>query len=150
MRSKHIPLYPEDDRTGSVGRFLPGLDVKLVDDGGNDVTDYDVHTELCIRGPTVIQGHLDEKAHASSWYREGFFHTGDVAYCAKETGLWYMVDRKKELIKVRGFQVAPPELEAVLQVLSHPQITDAAAVVGAPSKAVTENEADIGSEFPCA
>lgn len=137
--------YPEDDRTGSVGRFLPGLDVKLVDDGGKDVTDYDVHGELCIRGPTVIQGYLDEKANASSWDRDGFFHTGDVAYCARGTGLWYIVDRKKELIKVRGFQVAPPELEAVL--LSHPQITDAA-VIGVPSKSVTGNEADAGSEFP--
>lgn len=137
--------YPEDDRTGSVGRFLPGLDVKLVDDDGHDVTDYDVHAELCIRGPTVIQGYLDEKANAASWDREGFFHTGDVAYCAKETGLWYIVDRKKELIKVRGFQVAPPELEAVL--LSHPQITDAA-VIGVPSQTVSGSEADAGSEFP--
>ena len=51
-------------------------------------------------------------------------------YCDKETGLWYIVDRKKELIKVRGFQVAPAELEGVL--LDHPGILDAA-VVGIPS-----------------
>ena len=67
-----------------------------------------------------------QEATAKSWDNEGFFHTGDVAYCARDSGKWYIVDRKKELIKVRGFQVAPPELEAVL--LSHPQIVDAAVI----------------------
>lgn len=61
-----------------------------------------------------------------------YFHTGDVGYCAKESKLWYIVDRKKELIKVRGFQVAPPELEGVL--LAHPAIVDAA-VIGLPDPA---------------
>ena len=118
--------YPEDDDTGSVGRPVPGLDLKLVDDEGKDITDYDVRGEICVRGPTVIQGYLDQEATAKSWDADGFFHTGDVAYCDKNSGLWYIVDRKKELIKVRAFQVAPPELEAVL--LSHPQIVDAAVI----------------------
>ena len=118
--------YPEHDDTGSVGRPLPGIDMKLVDDEGRDITDYDVRGELCVRGPTVIRGYLDEKATAESWDPDGFFHTGDVAYCARDSKKWYIVDRKKELIKVRGFQVAPPELEAVL--LSHPQIVDAAVI----------------------
>ena len=100
--------------------------MKLVDDNGNDITDYDIRGELCVRGPTIIGGYLDEKATADSWDKDGFFHTGDVAYCAKDSGKWYIVDRKKELIKVRGFQVAPPELEAVL--LSHPDIVDAAVI----------------------
>ena len=102
------------------------MDLKLVNDEGRDITDYDVRGELCVRGPTVIPGYLDEKATTESWDADGFFHTGDVAYCAKDSGKWYIVDRKKELIKVRGFQVAPPELEAVL--LSHPQIVDAAVI----------------------
>ena len=118
--------YPEDDDTGSVGRPVPGMDIKLVDDQGRDITDYDVRGELCVRGPTVIPGYLDEKATAESWDQDGFFHTGDVAYCARDSEKWYIVDRKKELIKVRGFQVAPPELEAVL--LSHAQIVDAAVI----------------------
>lgn len=118
--------YPEDDDTGSVGRPLPGIDMKLVDNEGKDITDYDVRGELCVRGPTVIRGYLDEKATAESWDSDGFFHTGDVAYCARDSKKWYIVDRKKELIKVRGFQVAPPELEAVL--LSHPYVVDAAVI----------------------
>ena len=118
--------YPEHDITGSVGRPVPGIDMKLVDDEGHDISDYDVRGELCVRGPTVINGYLDEKATADCWDKDGFFHTGDIAYCERETEKWYIVDRKKELIKVRGFQVAPPELEAVL--LSHEHIVDAGVI----------------------
>ena len=118
--------YPEADSTGSVGRPLPGMDIKLVDDHGKDITGYGVRGELCVRGPTVISGYLDAKATAESWDSDGFFHTGDIVYCEEETGKWYIVDRKKELIKVRGFQVAPPELEGVL--LSHKNIVDAAVI----------------------
>lgn len=82
---------------------------------------------------------VTQDATASSWDKEGFFHTGDVAYCAKDSGKWYIVDRKKELIKVRGFQVAPPELESVL--LSHPHIVDAAVIGVKPFK-------DDDSEYP--
>lgn len=130
--------YPEADKTASVGRFMPNLDVKLVDpdadEDGEEVGPYDVRGELCIRGPTVIEGYLDNlKANARDWDADGYFHTGDIVYCDSKTRLWYVVDRKKELIKVRGFQVAPNEIEGVL--LSHPDIKDAA-VIG-----VTQGEA---------
>jgi len=119
--------YPEFDDTGSVGRAMKGLDVKLADDDGNDITADDVRGEMCIRGPTVISGYFENpKANAESFDSEGYFKTGDIMYRESKTGKWYIVDRKKELIKVRGFQVAPPELEAVL--LSHPAIIDAAVI----------------------
>lgn len=132
--------YPEDDDTGSCGRPVPGIEFKLVDvsDESKEITGYDVRGELCVRGDTVIRGYLSEEDTAKSWDKDGFFHTGDIAYCDKKTGKWYIVDRKKELIKVRGFQVAPPELEAAL--LDHPGIYDAA-VIG-----VQFNKDD--SEFP--
>lgn len=80
-----------------------------------------------MRGPTVTPGYFNNpEANAQSFDREGWFKTGDIAYCDGSTRKWYIVDRKKELIKVRGFQVAPPELEAVL--LSHPQIVDCAVI----------------------
>jgi len=83
--------------------------------------------ELCIRGPTVISGYFENPAaNAASYDEEGYFKTGDIMYRDKATKKWYIVDRKKELIKVRGFQVAPPEIEAVL--LDHPQIVDAAVI----------------------
>ncbi|EXJ70551.1 uncharacterized protein A1O5_06621 [Cladophialophora psammophila CBS 110553] len=117
-------FHPETDETGSVGsRFLPNTDVKLIDDNGKDITDYDVQGELCVRGPTVIRGYFNNpKANAEAYDAEGYFKTGDILYCDGKTKKWYIVDRKKELIKVRGFQVSPSELEAVL--LSHPQIVD--------------------------
>ncbi|KAG4429423.1 hypothetical protein IFR05_015097 [Cadophora sp. M221] len=119
--------YPEDDVTGSVGRMIPLLDSKIVDDDGKDITGYDVRGELCVRGPTIVAGYFENpKANSESFDSEGFFKTGDIVYCDSKTKKWYIVDRKKELIKVRGFQVAPPELETVL--LSHPHIIDAAVI----------------------
>jgi 4-coumarate--CoA ligase len=115
--------YPEKDATGSIGRFLPNIDVKILDDEGKDITDFDVVGELAVRGPTVTRGYLNI-SYERDFDDEGYFRTGDVVHCKKETGLWYIVDRKKDLIKVRGFQVAPAELEAVL--ISHPGIKDVA------------------------
>ncbi|KAI9731739.1 MAG: hypothetical protein M1834_004528 [Cirrosporium novae-zelandiae] len=119
--------YPERDSTGSVGRFLPNLDAKLIDDDGKDITGYDVQGEICLRGPTVTNGYFENpKANTDSFDSEGFFKTGDIGFCDGKSKLWYIIDRKKELIKVRGFQVAPPEIEAIL--LSHPHIVDAAVI----------------------
>ncbi|KAF2014491.1 acetyl-CoA synthetase-like protein [Aaosphaeria arxii CBS 175.79] len=132
--------YPQGDETGSVGRrFMPGTDVKLVDDDGNDVTDYDVRGELCVRGPTVVRCYFNnDKANKESWDEDGYFHTGDIMYCDRKLNKWYIVDRKKELIKVRGFQVAPPELEAVL-LEKKDKIVDAA-VIGVRLKKDSEDE----------
>lgn len=130
--------HPEDDDTSSVGRLLPNLDAKIIDDDGNDITAYDTLGELCIRGPTVVAGYFENpKANAESFDSEGFFKTGDIFYCDEKSKKWYIVDRKKELIKVRGFQVAPPELESIL--LTHPHIVDAA-VIGIKDPADRETE----------
>ncbi|KAH8650009.1 AMP-binding enzyme [Xylariales sp. PMI_506] len=128
--------YPEDDTTGSVGHPLPGLDVKLVDDQGELINAFDTPGEMCVRGPGVIKGYFNnEEVNRASFDADGYFHTGDIMYCDGRTKLWYVVDRKKELIKVRGFQVAPPEIEGLL--LTHDDIVDAA-VIGVPAS----NEAD--------
>ncbi|OAG10565.1 acetyl-CoA synthetase-like protein [Paraphaeosphaeria sporulosa] len=129
--------YGEPDATGSVGRFLPNLDVKLLDGAGADITAYGVRGELAVRGPTVFRGYVGVP-RARDFDAEGYFRTGDIVWGDAATGKWYVVDRVKELIKVRGFQVAPAELEGVL--LSHPGILDAA-VVGVPSP-------ETGSELP--
>ncbi|OAL07741.1 acetyl-CoA synthetase-like protein [Phaeosphaeriaceae sp. SRC1lsM3a] len=136
--------YPEHDPTGSVGRFLPNHDAKLVDEEGRDITDYDVAGELCVRGPLIVKGYFNNpEANRLAWDEEGYFHTGDVAMRRRDNGLWYIVDRKKELIKVRGFQVAPAELEGVL--LSHPGISDAA-VIGVSAGNASAGEQ--GTELP--
>ncbi|KAL6404447.1 strong similarity to 4-coumarate-CoA ligase 4CL [Ilyonectria robusta] len=114
---------------GSIGKPLPNVEMKLIDQDGNDVT----HTgrgEACIKGPIVIPGYLkSEEANRESWDAEGYFKTGDVMQIDPTSGLLYVTERHKELLKVRGFQVAPAELEGVLT--SHPDITDAA-VIGVP------------------
>ncbi|KAJ5229008.1 hypothetical protein N7489_009716 [Penicillium chrysogenum] len=131
--------HPEHDDTGSVGRLIPNLEAKLIDEDGKNISAFGVRGELCVRGPTVTPGYFNNpEANSEAFDAEGWFKTGDIAYCDQRTRKWYIVDRRKELIKVRGFQVAPPELEAVL--LSHPQIVDAA-VIG-----ITFADADI--EYP--
>ncbi|OAX83177.1 hypothetical protein ACJ72_02468 [Emergomyces africanus] len=116
----------ESDDTGSVGRPVASLEMKLIDDNGKNISAYGVRGEICVRGPTVIKGYFENPAANAESFDGQWFKTGDIGYCDEKTKKWYIVDRKKELIKVRGFQVAPPELEAVL--LSHPLIMDAAVI----------------------
>lgn len=93
------------------------------------------------------------EANAEAFDSEGWFKTGDIAYCDQRTRKWYIVDRRKELIKVRGFQVAPPELEAAL--LSHPQVVDAAVIgitfpgtdIEYPRAYVVRRPGDLGSKL---
>jgi acyl-CoA synthetase (AMP-forming)/AMP-acid ligase II len=106
---------------------------RLIDENGKDITALDATGELLVRGPTIISGYYDNPtANAVSFDNEGYFRTGDIVSAGNgsggtlETTKWYIVDRKKELIKVRGFQVSPAELEAAI--LQHPEIVDAAVI----------------------
>lgn len=114
--------------TSSVDQENPlTVSSRLIDNDGKEITAYDTRGEFCIRGPNLISGYFENpKANAESFDSDGFYKSGDIFYCDAKTKKLYCVDRKKELIKVRGFQVAPPELESVL--LSHPLIVDAAVI----------------------
>jgi acyl-CoA synthetase (AMP-forming)/AMP-acid ligase II len=82
--------------------------------------------ELCVRGPQVMTGYLNNaEATAHTIDADNWLHTGDIGY-ADEDAHFYIVDRVKELIKYKGFQVAPAELEAML--LTHPAVADAAVI----------------------
>ena len=99
--------------------------------------DLGVHEsgEIWIRGPQVMQGYWrSPEATSSVLDDEGWLRTGDVGY-ADDNGFFYIVDRVKELIKYKGFQVAPAELEAIL--LSHTAVSDAA-VIGSPDEEAGE------------
>ncbi|KAL3495150.1 hypothetical protein BJX62DRAFT_196181 [Aspergillus germanicus] len=118
--------YGELGNAGSIGSLLPGYEVRLVGADGNLVIGDNKPGELYVRGSgllTCYRGREDAKDS------QGWFRTGDVAYV--NNGLYFIVGRTKELIKVRGWQVAPAELESVL--LKHPGIEDAA-VTGVTSK----------------
>ncbi len=79
-----------------------------------------------MRGPQVMLGYLGRPdATAQTIDADGWLHTGDIGY-ADEEGFFFIVDRAKELIKYKGFQVAPAELEAIL--LTHPSVADAAVI----------------------
>ncbi len=94
--------YPEQDFTGSVGRFIPNCDAKVVDDDGNDISGIkdsngmDVRGELCVRGPIIVKGYYkNDTANQRDWDDDGYFHTGDIGFCDANSRKWYIVDRKK-------------------------------------------------------
>jgi acyl-CoA synthetase (AMP-forming)/AMP-acid ligase II len=113
-------------RHGSAGQLLPNTQAKIVDLATGQELEPDQDGELCFRGPQVMAGYLNNpEATAEMIDPDGWLHTGDIGH-VDDDGYFYVVDRVKELIKYKGLQVAPAELEAVL--LSHPQIADAAVV----------------------
>ncbi|KFY75883.1 hypothetical protein V498_09855 [Pseudogymnoascus sp. VKM F-4517 (FW-2822)] len=113
------------DDTGSIGKLLPNTECKLIDNYGQEVS-YGQPGELYLRGPQVALGYWRNTAATKETIdSEGWLRTGDIAVCNEEENFW-IIDRKKELIKVNGFQVAPAELEAVL--LENEHIADAGVV----------------------
>jgi len=115
-------------KAGSIGRVVGGVDVRLVDEQGDDVLDGDAG-EIWVRGPNVFKGYLDDpEATARALTADGWLRTGDIAVTDKD-GYLYLVDRAKDLIIVSGFNVYPGEVEAVLA--EHPGVTDVA-VIGVP------------------
>ncbi|PKY14579.1 acetyl-CoA synthetase-like protein [Rhizophagus irregularis] len=117
--------YTNDSTPGCCGILLPNLECKLINEDGQEVG-YNTPGELCLRGPNIMKGYLNNKqATDESIDKDGFFHTGDIVK-VDENGYFYVVDRVKELIKYKGFQVAPAELEAIL--ITHPAISDAAVI----------------------
>jgi len=123
---------------GSVGYAIANTECRLVDPGTGEDAAPGERGELWVRGPQVMKGYLNNPgATADTVDAEGWLHTGDVAI-VDDHGCYTVVDRVKELIKYKGYQVAPAELEGVL--IGHPQILDAA-VIGVPDK-------ESGEEFP--
>ncbi|MDP1793185.1 MAG: AMP-binding protein, partial [Acidimicrobiales bacterium] len=115
-------------KPGSAGMTVPNTEVRIVDLDGNDL-DVEQDGEVWIKGPQVMKGYLNnDKATAETIDSDGWLHTGDVGHMDAD-GHLFIVDRLKELIKFKGFQVPPAELEALL--LTHPKVADAA-VIGLP------------------
>ncbi|KAF6826735.1 4-coumarate- ligase [Colletotrichum plurivorum] len=131
------------ERSASVGELMPNYMAKLIDESGKEITEGKVPGELLVTGPTVMRGYwrnpkATEETIVTDSEGNRWLRTGDIAYIDeyKTGGLFFIVDRKKELIKVKGNQVAPAELEALL--LERPDIADAA-VIGVTIK---------GEEYP--
>jgi 4-coumarate--CoA ligase len=119
------------EKFGSSGKVLPYMLCKIRNPDTGESLGPNQIGELCFKGPVVMKGYYDnEQATRESFTSDGWLLTGDLAYYDDEE-YFYVVDRLKELIKYKGFQVAPAELEALL--LTNPKIRDAA-VVGVPDE----------------
>ncbi|CAI2172452.1 4263_t:CDS:10 [Funneliformis geosporum] len=124
---------------GSIGILLPNMECKIVSENGQELG-CNEFGELYVRGPNVMKGYLNNKEATDICIdSDGWFRTGDEVFADSREN-FFIVDRVKELIKYKGFQVAPAELESVL--LTHPSIADAA-VIG-----VHSNES--ATEYPAA
>ncbi len=113
---------------GSIGLPVPSTDIKLVDDAGNDVVEGEPG-ELCIKGPQVMLGYWQHPQATDEVLKNGWLHSGDIVTVDHE-GFLRIVDRKKDMILVSGFNVYPNEIEDVL--MQHAKVREVAAI-GVPS-----------------
>ena len=120
------PAPPKTIKFGSVGVPAPNTECKIVDLETGEALGVGQRGEVCVRGPQIMKGYLNNPdATAETIDADGWLHTGDIGY-VDEDGHFFIVDRAKELIKYKGMQVPPAELEAVL--LTHPCVADAAVI----------------------
>ena len=125
--ASHVNTIPvPSDKVGAVGQVVPNTYSKIIDTESGKELGINEQGEVLIKGPHVMKGYLNnEEATKHCIDEDGWFHTGDIGY-ADEDGYFFIVDRVKELIKYKAYQVAPAELEAIL--VSHEAIADAAVI----------------------
>jgi acyl-CoA synthetase (AMP-forming)/AMP-acid ligase II len=121
-----VPQDPDRNKPGSIGPPIPNTECIVVDLTNGEEVGTDELGEVLIRGPQIMRGYLNNDAATSTTIdADGWLHSGDIGRVDSD-GYFFLVDRLKELIKYKGMQVAPAELEALL--LTHPQISDAAVI----------------------
>lgn len=112
-------------KPGSIGKPLPGVEVRILDESGDDVEEGDPG-EIALRGPNVFAGYYGHPEETKEAFTgDGFFRTGDIGY-ADADGSIFLIDRKKDLVIVSGFNVYPREVEDVLY--RHPKVAECAAI----------------------
>lgn len=120
-------------RIGSIGVPVPSTDIVLLDDDGNEVAPGEPG-ELCAKGPQVMKGYWGRPEETEKSFINGWFKTGDIAVM-DDSGFFKIVDRKKEMILVSGFNVYPNDVENTIA--SHPKVLEVGAI-GVPDKKSTE------------
>ena len=123
----------DTEQIGTIGLPLPSTDVVIKDDEGNDVKQGEAG-EICAKGPQVMRGYWQRPKETDDVFIDGWFRTGDIGVM-EESGFFKIVDRKKEMINVSGFNVYPNEIEDVIA--SHAKVLEVAAI-GVPDKKSTE------------
>ena len=109
----YLPPDMLEKKLGSMGRPIPGVSLELVDDSGNFITDPDVVGELVARGNNIMLGYLGDEQGTSEILKNGWLHTGDLAY-KDQDGYFFHTSRRKEIIKVGGRRISPKEIEEVI------------------------------------
>jgi acyl-CoA synthetase (AMP-forming)/AMP-acid ligase II len=132
-RLSYLPPHRAQDKRGSIGIAIPGVELRVVDDGARELAPGEVG-HLVARGENVTQGYLDEPAETSVILHDGWLWTGDLAE-RDQDGFIFHRGRSKELLKIGGHRVSPIEIEQV--VAEHPDVAEAA-VVGVPDALMGE------------
>ncbi|MFW5889846.1 MAG: class I adenylate-forming enzyme family protein, partial [Marinilabiliaceae bacterium] len=114
-RLSYLPPELLDEKLGSIGKGIPGVELKVVDENGIDVK-VGQPGEIIARGRNIMKGYLGDEAATRETLRDGWLHTGDVGI-VDEDGFIYLSARKKEMIKVGGKRVSPREIEEVVVAL---------------------------------
>ncbi|KAJ8913435.1 hypothetical protein NQ315_017179 [Exocentrus adspersus] len=133
-----VKLFDQGKGTGSIGQVVPNTETKFVaiDDPTGKPLGPNQSGELLVKGPQVMRGYHNRPEETKNAFQNGWFRTGDLGHY-NEHQVFFLTDRLKELIKVRGFQVAPAELEEIIRDFS---AVEDAAVIGVPD--------DINGELP--
>ena len=130
-----IPEDPGRNKPGSIGPVIPNTEAIVVDPASGEEAQPGELGEVWIRGPQVMRGYLNnDEATKITIDGDGWLHTGDIGRVDEE-GYFFLVDRLKELIKYKGYQVPPAELEALI--ITHPRVSDVA-VIGVPDEEAGE------------
>ncbi|MCK4880113.1 MAG: AMP-binding protein [Bacteroidales bacterium] len=112
-RLSYLPPERLEDKLGSLGKAIPGVTLELVDDQGNPLLDSGVVGELVAKGDNIMKGYLGDKEGTDSTLKDGWLHTGDLAY-RDDDGFFFHTARRKEIIKVGGRRISPKEIEEVI------------------------------------
>ena len=126
-----VTINPLDgtNKIGTIGLPIPQTDVKFIDDAGKEVP-HGERGEICVYGPQVMEGYWQRESDTKEIIKDGWLHTGDIGVI-DDDGFIKIVDRKKEMVLVSGFNVFPNEVEHVIS--SHPKVLEVG-VIGVPDK----------------
>ncbi|MCK5693009.1 MAG: long-chain fatty acid--CoA ligase, partial [Bacteroidales bacterium] len=120
-RLSYMPPEMLVEKLGSLGKAIPGVKLELVDDKGDPLCESGVVGELVAKGDNIMKGYLGDKEGTEAALKNGWLHTGDLAY-QDDDGFYYHTARRKEIIKVGGRRISPKEIEEVI--VSIPGVVD--------------------------
>ncbi|MCK5136244.1 MAG: AMP-binding protein [Bacteroidales bacterium] len=120
-RLSFLPPDKVTDKMGSMGKAIPGVQLKIIDESGKIIQEPDIVGELVAKGDNIMKGYLGDEEDSKKALQNGWLHTGDLAYRDVD-GFFYLTARKKEIIKVGGRRISPKEIEEVI--VSLPGVVD--------------------------